>query len=106
MTGFMGVGMLNQGGAMFGANMSQQSQAANQMTEMNVVGGGVAAPEVKEESKAEGVKCPNCGNVITGNFCMECGTKKPEEPTEKHCTNCGAKVGPDAKFCMECGTQL
>ena len=70
MTGFMGVGMLNQGGSMFGANMSQQSQAGNQMTEMNVVGGGVAAPEVKEEPKVEGVKCPNCGAVITGNFFM------------------------------------
>ena len=106
MTGFMGVGMLNQGGAMFGANMSQQSQAGNQMTEMNVVGGGVAAPEAKEESKVEGVKCPNCGAVITGNFCMECGTKKPEEQKERHCTNCGAKAAADAKFCMECGTKI
>lgn len=109
MTGFMGVGMLNQGGAMFGANMSSQSQAGNQMTEMNVVGGGVqtpAEPEIKEEVKPEGVKCPNCGSIITGNFCMECGTKKPEEPKEKFCTSCGTKADPKAKFCMNCGTQL
>jgi len=112
MTGFMGMGMLNQGGAMFGANMSAQSQAGNQMTEMNVVGGGVSQPQVDnpfekvEEQKLEGVKCPNCGNMITANFCMECGTKKPEEPQEKFCSNCGAKANPNAKFCMECGTQL
>jgi membrane protease subunit (stomatin/prohibitin family) len=112
MTGFMGMGMLNQGGAMFGANMSAQSQSGNQMTEMNVVGGGVAQPQAdnpfeKEEGpKVEGVKCPNCGNMITANFCMECGTKKPEEPQEKFCSNCGAKANPNAKFCMECGTQL
>ena len=109
MTGFMGMGMLNQGGAMFGANMSTQSQAGNQMTEMNVVGGGVAQPQVDtpvHEEKTEGVKCPNCGNMITANFCMECGTKKPEEPQEKFCSNCGAKANPNAKFCMECGTQL
>ena len=106
MTGFMGVGMLNQGGAMFGANMSEQAQTRNQMTEMNVVGGGVVTPEVKEEAKIEGVKCPNCGNAITGNFCMECGTKKPEVQQEKHCANCGTKVGLDDKFCMNCETQL
>lgn len=103
MTGFMGVGMMNQGGAMFGANMSSQSQAGNQMTEMNVVGGGVSTP--KEEQK-EGIKCPNCGATITGNFCMECGTKKPEEVQDRFCTNCGAKAQPQAKFCVKCGTQL
>ncbi len=105
MTGFMGVGMMNQGGAMFGANMSSQSQSANQMTEMNVVGGGVSAKQEPAPSQ-EGVKCPNCGTMITGNFCRECGTKKPEEVQAKFCSNCGAKASNDSKFCMECGTQL
>ena len=108
MTGFMGVGMLNQGGAMFGANMSDQSQQQTGMDSMNVVGGGVAMPEskIEEVNEENGVKCPNCGNIITGNFCMECGTKKPELPTEKFCSNCGEKAMPNAKFCMNCGTQL
>lgn len=109
MTGFMGMGMINQGGAMFGANMSEQSQMNNQMTEMNVVGGGVQEPQPKEETiknETEGVKCPNCGNIIVGNFCMECGTKKPEIPQEKFCSNCGTKADETAKFCMNCGTQL
>jgi len=100
MTGFMGVGMLNQGGAMFGANMSSQAQSQKQMTEMNVVGGGVAPVE------QNGVKCPNCGTMITGNFCMECGTKKPEQQIEKFCSNCGEKASDTAKFCMNCGTKL
>lgn len=106
MTGFMGVGMLNQGGAMFGANMSAQSQAQNQMTEMNVVGGGVNMTQPQEQVNESGVKCPNCGSVITGNFCMECGTKKPEQQTEKFCTNCGNKVDSNAKFCMNCGEKM
>lgn len=107
MTGFMGVGMLNQGGAMFGANMSAQSQSQTGMDSMNVFGGGVNSPELKtEEKEVKGVKCPNCGHTITGNFCMECGTKKPEEPQEKFCPNCGKKADTSAKFCMECGTKL
>ena len=103
MTGFMGMGMMNQGGAMFGANLSSQSQNQTPMTEMNIVGGGVALNSSKEE---DGVKCPNCGAVITGNFCTECGTKKPEVAQEKFCTNCGSKVVDGAKFCVNCGTQI
>lgn len=115
MTGFMGMGMLNQGGAMFGANMSSQSQMNESMDSMNVAGGGIVVPEVEdlfektEESNkeiVEGVKCPNCGSMITGNFCIECGTKKPEEPKEKFCTGCGEKADPNAKFCPNCGTKL
>ena len=104
MTGFMGMGMMNQGGAMFGANLSSQSQNQTPMTEMNIVGGGVALNSSKEEEN--GVKCPNCGAVITGNFCTECGTKKPEVAQEKFCTNCGSKVVDGAKFCVNCGTQI
>ena len=107
MTGFMGMGMINQGGAMFGANMSAQSQSNTGMESMNVAGGGVQEQPVKQEEKVEeGVKCPNCGATIKGNFCVECGTKKPEETTEKHCSNCGNKVNNDSKFCPNCGNQL
>jgi len=112
MTGFMGMGMLNQGGAMFGANMSAQAQNNQPMDSMSVFGGGVQMPEPVveepkvEEVKQEGVACPNCGNMITSNFCTECGTKKPEVPQDKVCTNCGEKADPNAKFCMNCGTKL
>lgn len=106
MTGFMGMGMLNQGGAMFGANMSAQSQAGQTMDSMNVVGGGVVGPQPKEEMKEEGVKCPQCGATITGKFCTECGTPRPEEQQERTCPKCGEKVAPDAKFCMSCGEKL
>ena len=109
MTGFMGMGMLNQGGAMFGANVSAQSQAGQTMDTMNVVGGGVATPAPEpavEEAKPEGVACPKCGATITGKFCNECGEPRPEEPQEKVCPKCGEKVDPNAKFCMSCGEQL
>ena len=125
MTGFMGMGMLNQGGAMFGANISAQSQAQTGMESMNIPGGGVVEPQpqpvqpepvesqpVQETTSnaepTEEVKCPNCGAVITGNFCMECGTKRPEEvkETKKFCTSCGNEIDGNAKFCMNCGTQV
>ncbi len=73
------------------------------------------APEVTEtpvENNTESVPaadntngwvCPTCGNTVTGKFCGECGTKKPEG---KFCPNCGAKINEGAKFCGECGTKL
>jgi len=109
MNGFVGMGMINQGGAMFGANMSSQSQDRTGMESMSVVGGGVAEPKVEttsETKEQDGVICPNCGATITSNFCTECGTKKPEKQEEKFCSNCGNKVGEADKFCMSCGTQL
>lgn len=105
MTGFMGMGMLNQGGSMFGANMSAQSQSNMSMESMNVAGGGIS--ETKESTQEEkGVKCPNCGALITHNFCTECGTKKPEQSEKKYCSQCGSEVLDDARFCPECGNKL
>lgn len=95
MNGFVGMGMINQGGAMFGANMSTQSQANQSMESMNVVGGGIPLES--------GVKCPTCGEVIISNFCTQCGTKKPEG---KFCSNCGNKIDYESKFCMSCGNKL
>ena len=66
MTGFMGMGMaMNQGGGMnaqnlFAMGQQQQEQQAQQMA-----------------AQADGWKC-SCGNFVTGKFCPECGSKKPE----------------------------
>lgn len=52
-----------------------------------------------------GWDCPACGNKgITGKFCGECGTRKPEEAATWDCPNCGTK-GITGKFCSECGTR-
>lgn len=45
-----------------------------------------------------------CGRTgIDGNFCPNCGTKKPEAPTTWNCS-CG-KTDIDGKFCSNCGKE-
>ena len=103
MAGFMGVGM-----AANAANVSAlYQQGAAQQT---------AAPA------ADGWKCA-CGTVVNGNFCPNCGAKKPEEwvcscgtvNKGNFCPNCGAKKPENWKcscgtentgnFCQNCGAK-
>ncbi len=127
MTGFLGMGMaMNANGnfnpaAMYTAGMQQQqAQQASAPAP-------AAAPE-------NGWKCA-CGATVSGNFCTECGAKKPEAEgwtctcgavnKGKFCPNCGAKKPADAplyqcdkcgwkpedpknppKFCPECGDRF
>ena len=87
MTGFIGMGMVGmaQNGG-FGAAQNLyamgQQQAAAQKT----------APV------QEGWHC-GCGATVTGNFCPECGAKRPEGWT----CSCGAVN--KGNFCPECGAK-
>ena len=49
--------------------------------------------------------CRDCGAANTGNFCIKCGAKRPEEII---CPECGTRYTPDsgAMFCGNCGTKL
>jgi len=46
----------------------------------------------------------SCGNVCTGKFCSNCGSKKPET-SEWFCSDCGSKNSATARFCTNCGTR-
>ena len=94
MNGFIGYGMAQQAGGINAQNLFTMAQQQQQQQQ--------AAPA----PAAEGWKCPKCGAVNKGKFCMECGEKKPAgEPLYK-CDKCGwepedPKHPP--KFCPECG---
>lgn len=101
--GFMGIGMMNMssGGVVSGATTGPWQNTENSVAkEQETI---KVEPVENDPVKLEAWQCPNCKKEVKGNFCSECGTKKP---SEKFCPNCGKKVGSDAKFCTECGTKL
>lgn len=114
MTGFMGMGMaMNAAGGgmnaqnLFAMGQQQQAQQAAQTPQ--------PTPAPQAAPAAGGWKCA-CGTTVTGNFCPNCGTKRPAEDEGwtcscgavnkgKFCTNCGAKkpVGAPLYRCDKCG---
>ena len=94
MNGFIGYGMAMNAGGMNAANLYAVGQ--NQPVQQQ--------PVQQQPAQPEGWTCPNCGNVVNGNFCPECGEKKPApKPAEDGwtCPNCGAVN--HGKFCSDCG---
>ena len=92
---FMGMNMAGQMGGMNAQNLYQmgaQQQAAQ--------------PAPAPAAPTNGWTC-SCGQSgITGNFCPNCGSKKPEpKPAAEtwKCPQCGAAAS--GKFCPECGTK-
>lgn len=71
MTGFMGMGMaMNTGGAMNAQNLFAMGQQAQQQSFQQ-------QQHVQPQQAAGGWRC-TCGAVNNGNFCQNCGAKKPE----------------------------
>lgn len=113
MTGFMGMGMaMNAGGGVNPQNLFAmgQQQNASQQTQRPAQ----AAPST-DSVAANSWKC-QCGTVVTGKFCPECGSPKPQDADGwtcscgavnkgKFCTNCGAKKPEGAPLyrCDKCG---
>lgn len=87
MTGFLGMGMAS--GAMGGGfNAAQNLFAMGQQQAAPAAGGWTCA----------------CGTAVNGNFCPNCGAKKPSpKPVADgwKCPNCGAAA--TGNFCLQCG---
>ena len=92
MNGFMGFNMAM--GANGGFNATQMYQVGVQQQQAQQQ--AAAAPV--QSAPANGWKCA-CGATVSGNFCTECGAKKPAE--EGWTCSCGAVN--KGKFCPNCG---
>ncbi len=106
--GFMGVGMMNMatGGMMGGVAQGpwqQQPQPMQQQPQQQQQAYANQQPNGNTESNTW--ECPNCHAHVSGKFCPECGTKKPEAK-KKFCSNCGKEVPEGTRFCPECGTKV
>lgn len=95
MAGFMGMGMgMNAGGGILGGYQQNPHYAQPQQQ-----------PPQQQQTPASGAWTCGCGAVNTGKFCPECGSKKPEAPKKRFCSNCGYELNEGSKFCPECGTK-
>ena len=121
MAGFMGMGMSQmQGMNMMGAvnnmpgntNVNMTDNQQNNPMPGSIFGASQQGvnninPTVENTAvnTSESQKtCTNCGSVVLGKFCGECGT--PAATETKKCSNCGAEPKPGAKFCTQCGNSL
>lgn len=97
--GFMGIGMMNMasGGMMGGVANGpwQNNNMQNQNTQPQ--------NNMMQQENTNTWECPNCNKQVSGNFCTECGTKKPEKA---FCPNCVKEVVKGSKFCQECGERI
>lgn len=105
MAGFMGMGMgMNVGGgfmnAASGANFQQmQMNREQQMKQEQQENQGQQNSQAPQSPVKDGNSWTcSCGSVNTGNFCPECGNKKPAGPWT---CECGAVNS--GKFCSDCG---
>ena len=94
---------MGMGGSVgMGTQINQLMQSGAQQQAMTA-----QAQQIKE-AQAGGWTC-TCGQYNTGNFCQNCGTKRPEAAPAAFCPNCGNKFEDPAnlpKFCPNCGTKL
>lgn len=92
----MGIGMQTAGGYMAGASAANMAQA-----QMQQQAAQQAQPVQQAAPAANGWTC-SCGNVNTGNFCTNCGGKKPAPAGEWKCSCGSVNTG---NFCTNCGSK-
>ena len=92
---FMGMGMAGQAGGMNAQNLFQMGQQQQQMQQ---------AAQPAPAPAVQGWTC-SCGQSgITGNFCPNCGSKKPEPKSDADSWTCSCGATATGKFCPECGS--
>lgn len=107
MTGFMGMNMAGGNADVQGLySMAQQKAAADSWTCFcGASASGNFCPQCGAKKPApkaaDGWTCPACGAAVTGKFCSECGAPRPV--AEGWTCSCGSVN--KGKFCPECGAR-
>lgn len=102
MMAFAGMNMANMAGANTGfGNMLANGTAIPPVQTSQNSNPQVQPVNTSESQTQNSTWTCNCGTVNSGNFCSECGTKKPV--AEWQCPNC--KTINNGKFCSECGSK-
>ena len=119
MMGFMGMNMAMGANGGFNTQQMYQTgvqQMAQQPSAQNgwkcacgATATGNFCPECGAKKPADDSWTCSCGSVNKGKFCPNCGQKKPEGSSVYQCNKCGWK--PDdpnnlPKFCPECGDKF
>ncbi|MBR3356162.1 MAG: SPFH domain-containing protein [Oscillospiraceae bacterium] len=98
----------NSGGAalgFMGYNMAQQAGGLNAQQLYQL--GANAAPAAPVAQA--GWNCPKCNTLNNGNFCTQCGEKRPEPAKRVKCAKCGwepASQDQTPNFCPNCGDPI
>ena len=102
MNGFMGIGMMNMSTGNAVNNMVGGAFTNTENSRIDLSNQAQTSDEPL--TKAEEWTCKKCGAKNTGNFCEECGEKKPKK---YKCDKCGWEPKQDLdvppKFCGNCG---
>ncbi len=100
-TAFMGVGMgMGAAGSFMGA-ASQTNMAQMQMQQQAQAAPSQMQPQSAADAVSSAAWTCSCGAVNTGNFCTNCGTKRPA-PASWTCSCGTVNTG---NFCTNCGTK-
>ncbi|MBE7056088.1 MAG: SPFH domain-containing protein [Ruminococcaceae bacterium] len=114
MTGFMGMGMAMNAGGTNAQNLYAMGQQNNKQSSVDLdswkcscgtLAKGNFCPECGAKKPVEGWNC-DCGLVNKGKFCENCGKKRPAGALVYICDKCGWQPENPAnppKFCPECG---
>ncbi len=89
----------NSAGAMNGFVGMNMAQSVGGTTASQLFNMGAQAAAVNQGSASW--RCPQCGTENTGNFCNNCGTKRPSASWT--CPSCGTVN--TGNFCTNCGTK-